>query len=210
MDRQDSLVSSDLINLLTNCKSLQPYIGADCCTKQMIDSSAIKHCHLLGLHSAILQLHPVKIRLFVAGSTCELLAPFSESDPVIPIHPHKHTDLFFSLSGQLINHIYCRDDVGLEFLKINHSRLDSNVSTPVVVGSETLKYYGSFFDGGMTSKSLHTVSCYGPTTWVVVELNTDPTFESIGYTRKLQKCEHLYQPFVNPVADLENLIKETL
>lgn len=95
-------------------------------------------------------------------------------------------------------------------LKINYSRLDSTVSTPVVVGSETLKYYGSFFDGGMTSKSLHTVSCHGPTAWVVVELNTDNTFESIGYTRNLQQCEHLYQSFIDPVVELENLIKEPL
>lgn len=173
--------------------------------RQLIEKTALKNCHAIGLNSFILNQNP-KIRIFISDEDCEV-NKFDSSNPVIPIHPHKYDDLFFPITGKLTHHLYQRNINGIPFNKYNFIRLNTINDEIVKLGEENLKYIDEFSNiNKLKSKTLHTISVEGECSWLIIETKQDESFSEIFYHQNLQKRNDLYVPFENPILFLENFI----
>lgn len=173
--------------------------------RQLIEKTALKNCHAIGLNSFILNQNP-KIRIFISDEDCEV-NKFDPYNPVIPIHPHKYDDLFFPITGKLTHHLYQRNINGIPFNKYNFIRLNTINDEIVKLGEENLKYIGEFSNiNKLKSKTLHTISVEGECSWLIIETKQDESFSEIFYHQNLQKRNDLYVPFENPILFLENFI----
>ena len=175
----------------------------------IIEKTALKNCHAVGLNSFILNFDP-KIRLFICDDECEI-KKYDPSNPVIPIHPHKYDDLFFQINGNLVHHLYERRRDGIKFNKYNFIRLN-NINTDITkLGEENLRYIGQFSNiNRLRSKTLHTVSVEGDCSWIIIETKKDDTFSEIFYHQNLQKRGELYQPFDNPISFLKDFVNHKI
>lgn len=173
--------------------------------QSLIEKTALKNCHAVGLNSFILNTYP-KVRIFTCDEECEI-KKYDPANPVIPIHPHKYDDLFFQINGKLVHHLYERKPNGIKFNKYNFIRLN-NINTEIVkLGEENLKYIGQFSNiNKLRSKTLHTVSVEGDCSWIIIETKKDDTFDEIFYHQDLQKRDELYKPFENPISFLKNFV----
>lgn len=173
----------------------------------LIEKTALKNCHAVGLNSFILNSYP-KFRLFTCDEECEI-KKYDPANPIIPIHPHKYDDLFFQLTGRLNHHLYEKKPNGIKFNKYNFIRLDNINAKIVNLGEENLKYIGQFSDvNKLKSKTLHTVSVEDDCSWLIIETKKDDTFEEIFYHQNLQERNELYKKFDNPIDYLKGFISK--
>jgi hypothetical protein len=174
---------------------------------ELVQKTALRDCHCLGLNSFVINERP-RIRLFVAGRNCELFAPFDSGNPIIPIHPHKYDDCFFTLRGQLVHHLYTvsQPGCGTTFNSYRHHRIGDNKVDLQNLGQINLTYLGREADiEVLMSRTLHTVSIAElGSMWVIVETNEDPGFRQIAYHQNLIQRPELYQQFENPLEYLKN------
>lgn len=174
--------------------------------QSIIEKTALRNCHAVGLNSFILNLDP-KVRLFICDDECEV-RNYDPANPVIPIHPHKYDDLFFQINGKLTHHLYERRPNGIKFNKYNFIRLN-NIDTDIVkLGEESLRYIGEFSNvNRLRSKTLHGVSVDGDCSWIIIETKKDDTFDEVFYHQDLKRRDELYKPFNNPVDFLKRFIE---
>lgn len=178
-----------------------------------INETAIKNCHVEGLHSFILAKFPFKIRLFVADKSCQLRLPYDVKNPSLTIHKHKHFDLFLPLTKcKIMHHMYKLteeyNDNTLSFSLNEYPRLNqSNMFSGKCGGSELLDYVTSDYRMYMTTDEYHSVSIIGTSVcaWLVVELTTNEEFESYSYGgHKLSS--NCYQKIESPIKFIEKLL----
>lgn len=175
--------------------------------KSLIEKTALKDCHAIGLNSFILNMDP-KIRLFISDDDCEIrnIDPY---DPIIPIHPHKYDDLFFQINGKLIHHLYQVSSAGVDFNKYNFIRLNNIDAEIVNLGKEKLRYIGEFSNiNKLRSKTLHTASIDGDCSWLIIETKPDENFSEIFYHQNLKKRKDLYKKFENPIEFLNKFVSK--
>lgn len=165
--------------------------------QELIEKTAIKNCHCIGLNSFIINEKP-KIRLFIADSNCELFQPFDYMNPIIPIHPHKYDDLFSQLEGTMINHLY-RVGGELEFNEYQYLRLSNIDSELRLMGKRGLSYLGSKEDVvELKATELHTASLSGERcSWLITETFENKHFKQVSYHQNLTKRNDLYKPMNN-------------
>jgi hypothetical protein len=172
--------------------------------QELIENTAIKNCHAIGLNSFIINQKP-KIRLFIADPHCELFNEFDYLNPLIPIHPHKYDDIFIQLEGELIHHLY--DKKGKHpFNKYKFYRLSDKEKNIILTGNEKLNYLGSKTNiPSLKANELHTVSLKGKRcSWLIIETFQDSNFEQIAYHQDLKNLEGLYQKFENATEYLKS------
>ncbi len=177
--------------------------------KSLIEQTAIRDCHIEYLHSFIISTNP-KTRLFIAESYCPLMFQYHIDNPAIPIHPHKHTDVFCVLTGNLTHHMY---EVGgyLSFQKCQYYRLTGEERITKIIGRENLKYLGPTNKQVLNPHELHSVSLKGKNglcAWTVTEIDTDADFEPIGYCKELSDNSDLYQKFENATLYVKKIMEE--
>ncbi len=182
-------------------KSLAALIEAN---TDLVVSTAIKNCHVIGLHSFIVSQYP-KIRLFIADDNCVLREPFDIKNPVLTIHKHKHNDVFIPLTKtKLTHHLYKltteHNDNSISFSMINYSRLDADIGTHLI-GSEWLDYIESKSLYYMDTGQYHTVSINGcdKCSWLVLEMGTNNSFDNISYGG-LPISHECYSKFDDPLT----------
>lgn len=170
----------------------------------IIESTAIKNCHVDGLHSFVLNKSP-KIRLFIADENCALRNSYSIYCPILTIHPHKHNDIFVPLTAtKITHHLYKISPSGIPFRSINFKRLDNN-STIKICENERLKYIGGFKKLFLFSHELHSVSIdsNGKCAWLILECGTDKNFKQISYGGA-EIPSTCYQKFIDPVTYIKD------
>lgn len=176
---------------------------------ELIIDTAIKHCHTSDLHSFIVSLDP-KVRLFVALPGCDLFSQCNIKDPIIPIHPHKHMDVFCNISGTIVHHMY---EIGtdINFFRCKYFRLSDDVHHTKITGWENLNYLGPTTKQILLPRELHTVSLVpdknGMCAWTVTEFGNDEQFESIGYCKSLGTTKGLYRTFDDPISFIQKIMK---
>jgi hypothetical protein len=205
--------------------------------KELIERTAIKNCHCIGLNSFIINEKP-KMRLFIADDNCELYFQnetnfhFDYKNPIIAIHPHKYDDVFFQLQGSLVHHFYSKakpqkSDMPCFFNKYKYLRLSDSNKKIELVGTETIYYEGSNWDvKTLKSNTLHTASLSKykagfnisdknkdkSCAWVVIETFEDKNFEQIGYQNNLseflKKQPLLYKKFPNSYDYVSHFINK--
>ncbi len=168
--------------------------------KKLIESSAIKDCHCLGLNSFVINEKP-RIRLFIANEDCEL---YNEVSP-IPIHAHKYDDLFQVLSGPVYHEIYKIGTrfTGAQYRVYKYPRIKDTDKTPVYIERSFLTWVDTTWRDMilMPAQTLHTVRLSDegerkPIIWMVTELAEDEGFEQIAYSfNPITPRPELYQPF---------------
>lgn len=174
---------------------------------EIIERTAIKNSSCIGLNSFIINEKP-KIRLFTADSNCELYKYYDYKNPIIPIHPHKYDDLFITLQGNVIHHIY---ELGgdIEFNSYQYGRLSDNELKINKVGKANLSYLGTRSSNQMKldAKTLHSVQLKGDKcSWMIIETFQDSNFKQIAYHKNLRERKNLYQSFENPVSYLKSYL----
>lgn len=182
--------------------------------KNIVEKTAIKNCHVSGLHSFILGYEP-KIRLFLADSTCALRNPFDYKNPYLTIHAHRHNDIFIPLTEtKIVHHLYKKvtftDDNSINFTLNMYNRLNNSTENMhgITGGSEWLEYIGSTSKPFLRAKELHTVNILGPKkcAWLVIEYGTDDTFEQLSYGGE-QITNDCYQKFDNPISYINDFLE---
>lgn len=190
-------------------KSLSALIESN---KDLIASTAIKNCHVIGLHSFIINEFP-KTRLFIADEDCVLRNPFDTHNPILTIHRHKHNDLFVPLTKtKITHHLYKLSDEhtdnSISFTMVNYSRLDENIGTHLI-GNEWLDYIESKHLYFMDTNQHHTVSINGNAkcAWLVIEVGTNEDFTSISYggDKVSNEC---YSKFEDPLTYVRNYLDD--
>lgn len=169
--------------------------------KELIEKTALGNCHAIGLNSFIINEKP-RMRLFIAERHCELFNHFEYYNPIIPIHPHKYTDIFEVLEGTVTHHIYVPHHSGVTFNKYKYNRLSDTKTNIEQVGTEALVRESSNWNTNTILKSnqLHTVSLHGGNgcCWLITETFPDDNFEQIAYHQNLVHRPELYTPIENP------------
>jgi len=181
--------------------------------KDLITHTAIKNCHVSGLHSFILCKSP-KVRLFLADRDCVLRKPFDFKNPYLTIHAHKHNDLFIPLTRtRIIHHLYKKvnftDENSLYFHLNMYNRLDKTHenNNGLTCGSDWLEYIGPTTKPFLNAKELHTVNILGykKCAWLVVEIGTDETFEQLSYGGE-KITDDCYQKFDDPIQYIRDFL----
>lgn len=173
----------------------------------IINKTAIKNCHVSGLHSFILNYEP-KIRLFLADETCALRKPFDYKNPYLTIHAHRHNDIFIPLTEtKIIHHLYKKvnftDENSVSFRLNMYNRLNianKENMAGITGGSDWLEYIGPSTKPFLKAKELHTVNILGSKkcAWIIIEIGTDDTFEQLSYGGE-QISSDCYQKFNDPI-----------
>ncbi len=175
--------------------------------KDLIEKTAIRNCHCIGLNSFIINEKP-RIRLFIADNYCELYKPFDFRNPTIPIHRHKYDDIFYTISGKLIQHFYIEkeenSDVTLN--KYNYKRIkDSEHINHTRIGEQNLAYLNTSNKNVLESNELHTISIKKKklknASWIIIETKEDQEFTQEAYHAKLEHKPDLYKKFDYPPMD---------
>lgn len=173
--------------------------------KKLIEATALRNCHCLGLNSFIINENP-RIRLFIADQGCELFQPFDNANPLIPIHPHKYSDLFATLMGEVTHHLYKVEDEFTEqrlvgFRQYTYNRISDQKSEIVCLGNVILSHLvSSSAITQLNAEVLHTVSLTpdsvtGVCAWMIMETYEDPGFKQVSYHQYLEARPNLYQAF---------------
>lgn len=179
--------------------------------KALVERTAIKNCHAIGLNSFIINETP-KIRLFTCDENCELYKS-NLLNPIIPIHSHKYDDIFTQINGNLIHDFWCISDErkGVLFNKYRYYRLSDNENIIENIGEQYLSHHHSyvmFCDMFLDAKILHSVRIKGDKVcWFITEMNCLDDFEPVGYAKKLLKRRRrLYQKFEEPLNYLNEFL----
>lgn len=177
--------------------------------EKLIAETAIKNCHVTGLHSFLLNKSP-KVRLFIADNNCALRLPFDYKNPYLTIHAHKHNDIFIPLTNEeIIHHFYKHvdyvDEKSIPFSLNEYNRLDGNTKNGRTGGSDWLEYIGHENRMFMGTKELHTVSILGPKkcAWIIIEIGTDEDFIQLSFGGE-QITSDCYQKFDNPIQYIKD------
>ncbi len=187
--------------------------------KELIEKTALKDCHVIGLNSFILNEKP-RIRLYTADPNCELYTNISTINPLLPIHRHKYRDLFYSLHGIVIHYIYDEENwigIGQSPFAINKYRYnrigDSNKKIELVEDSASLAYRSTLYNPDyLDAETLHTVILHPDNekcSWMIIETEKDSFFENgqYAYHQDLKDRPELYKPFTNPIEYLNEYFK---
>lgn len=169
-----------------------------------IQETAIKNCHVTGLHSFLITRSP-KIRLFIADKNCRLRDPFDYKNPYLTVHQHKHHDLFIPLTKtQIIHHLYEHveffDDECVALSTHEYYRLDQERNNGRTGGSDNMRYLGPTTKKFLTANEYHTVSIPGggKCAWLILEFGTVENFQQLSYGGE-QITPDCYQEFPNAV-----------
>lgn len=182
--------------------------------QQLVIDTAIKNCHVTGLHSFIINENP-KIRLFLADKTCSLRLPFDFKKPYLTIHPHKHNDLFIPLTkSKIFHHIYklveytTENSISLETNMYNRLDIKKENMKGTCGGSDWLEYIGPTQKTFLKSNELHTVSIFGldKCAWIIIEIGADEDFYQISYGGE-QITLDCYQTFTNPIEYIKDFLE---
>lgn len=179
----------------------------------LIERTAIRNCHVTGLHSFILNETP-KIRLYIADENCALRYPFDPANPYLTIHRHKHNDLFVRLTDTpIIHHLYKKTPAGItndntmSFNLNSYSRLDDKgIGMPL--GNDYLDYIESREAVFLHHSALHTVNIIGngKCAWIVIEFGIDESFVALSYGGE-KVTDDCYAPFHNPVEYIKEYLE---
>lgn len=179
---------------------------------QLVCDTAIRNCHVMGLHSFILNKSP-KVRLFIADSECVLRQPFNVHNPILTVHAHKHNDVFINLTKTcIIHHLYKKAPIAVKgdntfvcSLNMYH-RLDTN-GNGILLGDDYLDYISSSKRTVLHHTELHTVNILGngKCAWLVVEVGTNTNFEPISYGGQ-QINNDCYKEFINPIEYIKEYL----
>lgn len=175
--------------------------------KDLIEKTAIRNCHALGLHSFIINENP-KMRLFIADPDSELSNVYNPEEPIIPIHSHKYNDLFSVLYGTLHQHLYTlsHDEIIMPFpinsynlIRISDSKKElANLGRVNLTHLDTKSYKTEHF---LKAEELHSVSTTpdknGKCAWLITETIANVHYTQVAYHQNLIKRNNLYLPFEN-------------
>lgn len=183
-------------------------------SKLVIDS-AIQNCHVVGLHSFILNRSP-KIRLFIADENCVLRQPFNIAEPILTIHAHKHNDIFVNLTKTSItHHIFKKTPIAQKtdntfIYSLNlYNRLDAKEShNGMLMGDEYLDYIGSGYYTFLPHTKLHTVNILGngKCAWLIMEVGTNENFVPVSYGGE-QIHPECYRKFNDPIGYIKEYLE---
>lgn len=178
-----------------------------------IQETAIKNCHVTGLHSFLISKSP-KIRLFIADKECKLRLPFDYKNPYLTIHQHKHNDLFIPLTKtQIIHHLYEHveffDDECVALHTNQYNRLNQVERKGKIGGSDNLRYLGPTTKKLLMANEFHTVSIPGggKCAWLIIEFGTVDNFVQLSYGGE-QVTDDCYQPFPNAVEYIKDFFNK--
>lgn len=165
--------------------------------------TGLYNCHVMGLHSLMLQDEPGnRIRMFVATSAHALYPAPGEDDMPLAVHPHHCDVTLINLYGSPVNHIYRRGQGPGEWAKCAYSSGVTGTPALTVVedglqmqrtDQHMLSATGTF----MPASTLHAISvpASSAAAWLVLEGQEDPNYESYCYTKNPKfDPAHLYQP----------------
>lgn len=165
--------------------------------------TGLYNCHVMGLHSLMLQDEPGnRIRMFVATSSHQLHPGPGDEDMPLAVHPHHCDVTLINLYGAPVNHIYRRELGPGSWDRCSYSSgVTGTPSLKVVCRDIHLarqeRHYLNKEGTFMPASTLHAISVpvSSAAAWLVLEGQEDPNYESYCYTKNPKfDPTHLYQP----------------
>ena len=165
--------------------------------------TGLYNCHVMGLHSLMLQDEPEnRIRMFVATSAHQLHPGPGHENMPLAVHPHHCDVTLINLYGFPMNHVYRRALGPGDWNRCSYSSGVTGTPALTVVNSgvhlhrteqHILSDKGTF----LPASTLHAISLPAgdSAAWLVLEGQEDPNYESYCYTKNPKfDPTNLYQP----------------